>query len=444
MSVQHLYNQSKAYSIIKKYVELVYSVYYSKIHVINLENGSNDQPIILGPNHQNGLMDALAVGLPLKKQPVFMARADIFSNKKVAGILNFFKIVPVFRIRDGVEKMSNNDQSFAITLKALSHGQPVVIMPEGTHQGLRRLKPIKKGIVRFALNAQENFGRNINVKLVPVGIDYSHYHNFRGKLLVIYGKPIEVSEYLGTFRENPQIAYNQLRNRLAEELRKIMIDVDNPEYYQTILTCRDIYVNQLFEDSDTDYYQKFLAGKALTDKLDGMVTGNPSKLEDVKQMVSKYSDGLDHLKLEDWVMDSLLPDKKTLWFNVLKYLMFLPFFIGTAMINIVPAAICKYLSKKSDDPDFESSFKIASAAVIFPLFYLLVLFALPLPVYTRILLILPMPVLLPLAYDYYLSLKKQWIKIRYFAMMKRKSPELASLKQLRDKILRTLDDLLHS
>ena len=89
---------------------MVHSVFYSEICIINPENVPAKGPVIFAPNHQNALMDALAILLLVDKQPVFMARADIFKKKTVGKILNFLKIIPVFRIRDGVSNLSNNNQ----------------------------------------------------------------------------------------------------------------------------------------------------------------------------------------------------------------------------------------------------------------------------------------------------------------------------------------------
>ena len=69
-------------------------------------------------------------------------------------------------------------------------------MPEGNHGDKQRLRPLVKGTMRIALRAQEKFGNNQGVKIVPVGLDYEDYQKFFQDLLIIYGQPVEVSEYL--------------------------------------------------------------------------------------------------------------------------------------------------------------------------------------------------------------------------------------------------------
>src|SRR5574344_1315672 len=76
-------------------------VYYRNFYVLNQENiPPKGQPIIVIANHQNGLMDALAILHTMfqdRRQPVFIARGDIFKKDKVARILRFLKILPTFR-----------------------------------------------------------------------------------------------------------------------------------------------------------------------------------------------------------------------------------------------------------------------------------------------------------------------------------------------------------
>ncbi len=112
-------------------------------------------------------------------------------------------MLPIYRIRDGASELSKNDDIFNESMQVLHRKKsPVTIYAEGNHGDKRRLRPLVKGIFRIAFQAQESYGENPGVVLVPCGIDYSDYTNFRSKLFVQYGEPIEVSEYYAEFKEN--------------------------------------------------------------------------------------------------------------------------------------------------------------------------------------------------------------------------------------------------
>jgi 1-acyl-sn-glycerol-3-phosphate acyltransferase len=96
MGKANIEKYSNRYALLKSIAGFWHSkVFYRKVIVVGLENINPDDHLIYAPNHQNALMDALAVLFTNKGQPVFLARADIFKKKLVASILFFLKILPV-------------------------------------------------------------------------------------------------------------------------------------------------------------------------------------------------------------------------------------------------------------------------------------------------------------------------------------------------------------
>ncbi len=189
MGKENIEKYSKGYSLIKKTVGFWHdNVFYRKVIVLGRDNIKSEKPIIFAPNHQNALMDALAVLFALKGQPVFLARADVFKNKIIAKILYYLKMLPVYRIRDGFRSVTGNDAIFDKTIDVLKNKRGLVILPEGNHEGHRRLRQLKKGICRVAFQADEASGFNLNIQIMPVGIEFSHYTRYRQVLTVILWK----------------------------------------------------------------------------------------------------------------------------------------------------------------------------------------------------------------------------------------------------------------
>jgi len=187
------------YMLLKKYASFMHNnIFYRKVIVYGKNKLDFSKPTILAPNHQNALMDAMAVLCTLDRQLVFLARADIFRKKLVARILYFLKILPVYRIRDGYDSLKQNDEIFNDTLRIMEHRNGLVILPEGSHDVYRRLRQLKKGICRIAFQTAEVSDFKTEINIVPVGLEYSHYWLFRQVLTVVYGHPINVSEYYHT------------------------------------------------------------------------------------------------------------------------------------------------------------------------------------------------------------------------------------------------------
>ena len=81
------------YALLRWYCNILFHRYYKRIetHGYN-ENVPKEGSIIFAANHQNALIDALAIISTQRRQLVFLARSDIFENPVSNKILTFFKI----------------------------------------------------------------------------------------------------------------------------------------------------------------------------------------------------------------------------------------------------------------------------------------------------------------------------------------------------------------
>ena len=273
MAKENIEKYSTRYALFKQAVAFWHDkIFYRKIIVMGRENINHDHHLIFAPNHQNALMDALAVLFTHKGQPVFLARADIFRKKAIANFLYFIKILPVYRIRDGFSAVKANDEIFHKTVDVLKNRNGLVILPEGDHAGFRRLRQLKKGICRVAFHADEATGFKLKIKIIPVGIEYSNYGRLRQVLTVVYGKPIEVSEYHQLYIDSPEKAFNVLRDRLSTEIKKVMVHIESEDDYEAIDELRSI-INGRYSDSIK--FPKLLRDRNLIDKMNRLKVYDP-------------------------------------------------------------------------------------------------------------------------------------------------------------------------
>jgi len=94
-------NFSPGYEILRTYVRFAFWLTHKRIVVKGRHLIPKGKPIIFAPNHQNALMDPLALACTNPYQSVWLARADIFKSKAASRFLIFLKLLPVYRIRDG-------------------------------------------------------------------------------------------------------------------------------------------------------------------------------------------------------------------------------------------------------------------------------------------------------------------------------------------------------
>lgn len=213
--------------------------HYRTFTVKGKENLPKDGGYILAPCHQQALMEPLAVLNITKKSPVFVARADIFKKPAIKKALLFLKIMPIFRIRDGKESLSKNQEIFDKSRAVVLDGYPFCMMAEGTHNHRHQLLPLVKGMFRIAGETQRALG-NTPLYIVPTGIDFDEYEEPYANLCVNLGKPIPIQPFMQTFTENEPVALNQMRDTVAEAMMAQMHDIRSKEHYEEIMTLCDV------------------------------------------------------------------------------------------------------------------------------------------------------------------------------------------------------------
>ena len=220
------------YFFTKIFVDWAVKSSYRKYQVEGLENLPQNASVIWASNHTNALMDPLVMLSATKQQKVFVARADIFKKKSVIKILTFLKIMPIYRIRDGIEAVRHNNESIAQATDVLLDGVPFVIYPEATHRPKHSLLKLSKGIFHIAESAIEHTDEQKSVYIQPIGIEYGDYFRFRSTVLIRFGKPLDITAFMKEHSDLQQpVAMLRLRELLTESLAGLIAYVPDDEDY---------------------------------------------------------------------------------------------------------------------------------------------------------------------------------------------------------------------
>jgi 1-acyl-sn-glycerol-3-phosphate acyltransferase len=287
--------KSVGYNALKGFLHYLYPKFFREIEIRGLENIPAEKPVIFAANHQNALMDALAVILFQTDLVVYMARADMFQNPVSAKLLRFIKIAPIYRIRDGYENLAKNETQMREAVDVLLDHKRLGVMPEGNQGRQHKLRPLVKGLFRIAYAAEEMKNGDLHVQIVPIGIDYSHYQHAGTDLVVSYGTPIDVSSFLPLYQENPANGLNALRDLLAEKMSELMHDVRSENYDRTYRLC--CYGVTAWLDHQAEYGTRmnattmaglrFDARCALGKLFDRMESMQPEKLEALDRLCQR-------------------------------------------------------------------------------------------------------------------------------------------------------------
>jgi 1-acyl-sn-glycerol-3-phosphate acyltransferase len=301
--------------------------FFRKWQINNATTIPKNASLIFVANHQNAFQDAILIACSTNHGYWFLTRAGVFNNKIVRFFLNQFHMMPVYRFRDGVKGLRNNDATIQQSIGVLKDRKSILLFGEGDQGMQYRLRNMQKGFARIALAAQEENEWKLPLYIVPVGVQYDHYFNFRSRVLINYGEAIPVDASMRSLPERE--FYDLLLEKTREGLLPLMLHVDN-ENYEAIE-------------------------------------------ENIRQHRDK-SDLVEQLKHDQQVADTWPAQKRKYSKKSSNYLLLilaLPLHLYVWINNFLPYFLIKGLLNKYVTREFRGSLKVGFGMVIVPLFYLL-------------------------------------------------------------------------
>ena len=374
MGINKVDQKSISYQILFFFVKIWHHIfYYQKIEISHEDRIPKKGPIIITPNHQNALMDALALLFSTTRTIVFLARADMFKRTIIAELLYSFRILPVFRPRDGQGEVKKNQETFDKTTEVLQKNYALGIFPEGNHGDKHSLRPLKKGFARIIYQTEEGNNYKMGLQIIPTGILYSNYQNCQSVLTINYGHPFTLEDFFEDYKKNPAIAYNKASIRLSEELKKYMIHIEDDEYYETIDISQTIFGQQVLGSQFESYTNKIESGRESVAILEQYKAEENQKFESLHKTISHF---LANSRMLNMIQKQLLASWN--WSSFLGqffvFLLVFPVLLISHIITLLPVLLSLFVTSKIKDPQFRSSIKFVVSLLSFPIFYFIELY----------------------------------------------------------------------
>ncbi|KHL94345.1 acyl-phosphate glycerol 3-phosphate acyltransferase [Paenibacillus sp. IHB B 3415] len=186
------------YAICCGLLRFIYAILFP-LKIVGRENVPKEGGVLLCANHIS-LLDPMTIGIKLKRQVKYMAKAELFTVPVLGWLIKQLGAFPVKR--GGVSK-----ESIKTALNTLRGGNVMGIFPEGTRNS--DSGAAKKGAASFALRS--------GAAVVPAAIIGS-YKPFR-RMTVVYGAPIDLSSFEGAGSESLEAVTDVIMGRIHEMVR---------------------------------------------------------------------------------------------------------------------------------------------------------------------------------------------------------------------------------
>ncbi|MFN4146093.1 MAG: 1-acyl-sn-glycerol-3-phosphate acyltransferase [Runella sp.] len=360
-----MYQNTLFYTLLRLYIRFWHNrVFYRKVEVKNFPTHlASDVPLMIVSNHQNTLMDALAVVLNVgQRQPYFLTRADIFKKKWLRKLLLMLKMLPVYRLRDGLDEMQQNDEIFRACVAILSNGGTLAAFPEGNHGVQYHLRPFKKGLARIALRAEAEHQWQLGLQILPCGLYYTHCRKMGERLVLNFGTPFVATDFREVSEQNLPRALTLLTRRMADDIRALMLHFEDLSHHDTLKWLTDLEIHQP-GDMLTNVLQKATQLEALR-----------------RQSPDFYNEKLANasLKRQQYETQNLPaeivghPPKGNVWIlmNVLGLLVSTPVALYGWVNSVLPFSLPLLITRRLKDPQFSSAIRVVLYALVtFPIFW---------------------------------------------------------------------------
>lgn len=204
-----------------------FTFYFKKVKVSGTENVPKNTPLLFVANHQNALVDPLLIGAYTPRELNFLTRSDVFSTPLITALLSTVNMLPIYRIKDGINSLAKNEEVFEKCYSILNKQGTVLIFPEGNHNIKRRVRVLSKGFTRIIHGALEK-KPDEDIYVLPIGINYTNAKKYGSSVHIIYGKPIKAT------KQNLTDQNNGLKTETSNSLKKIITQIDDLEHYDEI------------------------------------------------------------------------------------------------------------------------------------------------------------------------------------------------------------------
>ncbi|CDS03794.1 hypothetical protein LRAMOSA06749 [Lichtheimia ramosa] len=244
----------------------------------------------------------------------------------------------------------------------------IEIFPEGGSHDQSQMLPLKAGFAIMALGAMAEHP-DINVKIVPVGLNYFHPHRFRSRAVISYGAPITVErDWVEKYKQGgpaKREAIAALLDAGYEGLKGVTLNAPSYDTLMIIAAARRLYrptsSHKLRLDQVVELNRRFLLGYKHFE--------NDPRLIELARKVQAYNNMLKYFGIRDHQVErtgtTRMSAAKLLLYRLIKLICLSALGFPSLLLNAPVILVTALISRrKQRDALAGSNVKIAARDVL--------------------------------------------------------------------------------
>src|SRR6266850_279920 len=233
------------YTFMRWFVGLALGFYFRRIERFHQDRVPKSGPVLFVSNHPNSLTDSFVIGAAVPRKVNFVATVQMFRFKLVKSFLTRCGVIPINRIKDDPRAMRTVAETFEACYRVLERGEAVGIFPEGITYDDSRLKEVKSGAARMALELESRHDGKLGLQVVPVGLTFSAKEVYRSDALVNFGEPIRAADFLNGYAEHRKECIHRLTDEIGRQLQSLILHIPTLAHTRLVEGVKRLYFERL-------------------------------------------------------------------------------------------------------------------------------------------------------------------------------------------------------
>lgn len=370
------------YHVMRWLLGVALGFYFRRIERFQPENVPLMGPVLFASNHPNSLTDSWIIGATVPRKVNFVATVQLFRFKPVKWFLLRCGVIPINRAKDDPRGMRSVADTFEACFQVLERGEAVGIFPEGVTYDDSRLREVKSGAARMALELEHRHSGRLGLKIIPVGLTYSAKELYRSDVLANFGEPITPATFLDGYEERRKECINRLTAEIERRIQSLILHIPELEQTRVVEGVKRLYLDRLLLGNRIQHEalsrraEELLVGQRITAAVDHVFRTESERAKRFAARLAFYERWLTKLKLSDESL-KLFPNRERLAVQSLTWtaiaVLGAPIALYGWVHRILPHMVIKWAIQKFPSPEKRkaqtSTTKILGGIVLYAGFF---------------------------------------------------------------------------
>lgn len=360
------------YQLMRWLLGLALGFYFRRIERFHAERVPLHGPVLLTSNHPNSITDPFVIGASLPRRVNFMATVQLFRFAPLKWLLTHCGVIPVNRVQDDPKGMRSVLDTFEAVFRVLEQGEAVALFPEGITHDDPQLKEVKTGAARMALELEHRHGGKLGLQIVPVGLTFSAKELYRSEVLVNFGEPIRVGDFLAGYEAQRKESIRKLSHEIETRIQALILHVPELEQARVIAAVKRLYLerlrvgNRVLETPVTPQAEELVLTQRISAAVREVHRTAPDVARGFTTRLNRYQQWLARLRISDDELDQhhhrAALVRQSLWRTTIA-IAALPVAIYGWVFRLVPALVIEWAVHRFANPAVRKA-QVSTAAIV--------------------------------------------------------------------------------